>query len=166
MRNGQTKPTAISGETRITPFMVATIAAFFAAVIVGWMKGGHAERLGVAVILSSYLASGLWRSWIIGDVHVDVAITDALVLLFLGWLTLWSDRWWPFVATAAMALTVLVHIVTIVTDISWNAAVSARIGLKLLGNLTLLAGVAERWAAGEEPVSAGLLWRRRARPAP
>jgi len=133
--------------------MVATIVAFFAAVIVGWMRGGHPERLGVAVIFSTYLASGLWRSWTIGDVHVDVAITDALLLLFLGWLTLRSDRWWPFVATAALALTVLVHIFTIVTDISWNAAVSARIGLRLLGNLALMAGVAERWMAGEAPVS-------------
>ncbi len=121
--------------------------------IVGWMKGGHPERFGVAVILLSYLALGPLQRWTIGDVYVDSIIENSLVLLFLGWLALRSDRWWPFVATAAMSLIVVVHICTIVTDISWDAAVSARVGLNLLLYVALLGGVAERWMAGEARVS-------------
>ena len=133
--------------------MLAAFVGFFAAMIVGWMRGGHPERFGVAVILSSYLALGPLQRWTIGDIYVDSMIESTLVLLFLGWLALRSNRWWPFVATAAMALVVVVHICTIVTDISWAAAVSARVGLDLLLYVALLAGVAERWMAGEAPAS-------------
>ena len=149
---------------------MALHAAFFVAMIVGWLRGGRPERFAVAVLLFKDLLLGspsiVWRTsivWRIGDVYIDSALEDALMLLIFGWLALRSDRWWPFAATAALALTVLVHILTIVTDISWDAAVSARVGLGLLMYAALLGGVAERWLAGELAVSDGATWRRRRR---
>ena len=121
--------------------------------IFGWLRGGHPERFGVAVVLLIYLALGPTQHWTIGDIYVDSIIEDMLEFLFMGWLALRADRWWPFVATAATALIVLVHVLTLVTDISFIASVSARVGLELLEYLALLAGVAERWMAGEAPVS-------------
>ncbi|MEJ6789679.1 hypothetical protein BrevBR_09000 [Brevundimonas sp. BR2-1] len=92
-------------------------------------------------------------TWRIGDVYLDSAIEDVLWTVFFGWMAFRSDRWWPFAATAAMGLVVLVHLLTMVTDISWGAAVSARVGLGIVANLAVLAGVVERWMAGEAPVS-------------
>lgn len=141
---------------------MALHAAFYVAMIVGWLRGGHPERFAVAVLLVEDLVLGspdiVWR---IGDVYVDSALQDALLVLIFGWLALRSNRWWPFAATAALALAVLVHILTIVTDISWDAAVSARVGLGLFMYAALLGGVVERWMAGERPVSDAALWRRR-----
>lgn len=128
--------------------------AFFAAMIAGWLRGGHPERFAVAALLLGQLViDNTYDDWLIGDVYMDSAIEDVLKTLFFGWLVFRLDRWWPFVVTVAMVLTVLVHILTIVTDISWAAAVSARVGLELLAYLALLGGVAERWMAGEAPVS-------------
>lgn len=131
----------------------------FVAMTVGWLWGGHVERFGAAVLLLSWLAFGpiMWR---IGDVYVDSAIEDTLLLLIFGGLAFRSNRWWPFVAASALALTVLVHIFTIMTDISWAAAVSARVGFGLVTYTALLAGVAERWLAGERSVSGREPWRR------
>lgn len=130
---------------------------------IGWLWGGHTERFGAAALLLCWMVFGPLM-WTVGDVYVDSMIEDTLVLLFLVGLALRSNRWWPFVAASAAALTVLVHIFTIITDISWGAAVSARVGFGLVTYTALLAGVAERWLAGERPVSGGKLWRRR-RPA-
>jgi hypothetical protein len=155
----------------MTPFVIALTATFFAAVIAGWLRGGHPERLAAAVLLLTrpVIVNPL-VSWRIGDVYLDSTIEDVLWTLFFGWLAFRSDRWWPFAATAAMALVVLVHILTMVTDISWAAAVSARVGLGMLAYLAVLAGVAERWMAGEAPVSRierdGPPWRRRVGVAP
>lgn len=133
------------------------------SITAGWLWGGHSERFGATALLLCWMvfAPFLWR---IGDVYVDSMIEDTLLLLLLGGLALRSNRWWPFVAASAVGLTVLVHVFTIVTDISWDAAVSARVGFGLVTYTALLAGVAERWLAGERPVSGGKFWGRR-RPA-
>ena len=133
------------------------------APIIAWRWGGHIERFAVAVQLLSWMVFGSFR-WMIGDVYIDSMIEDALSLLIFGWLVFRSNRWWPFVATAALTLTVLVHILTIMTDISWGAAVSARVGQSIILHLALLAGAAERWLAGERAVGAGQVWRRRRSP--
>ena len=139
--------------------IVISIVAF----ILAWIWGGHTERFVVAVQLLLWLAFGSFR-WMVGDVYIDSMIEDSLALTVFGWLTFRRDRWWLFVATAALALTVLVHVLTIVTDISWDAAVSARVGLGLVTYVALLAGVGERWLAGERPAGDAAIWRRR-RPA-
>lgn len=126
---------------------------YSAAVILCWLRGGRPERLCAGLMLWSHLALGPTLRVNIGDVYIDTIVEDALLFLVFGWLALRSERWWPLVATAAMVLTLVVHACTIWTDISWAAAVSARVGLAILEYVALLAGVAERWMAGETPVS-------------
>ena len=119
--------------------------------------GGRPERFGVAVLIPLRLVfANPDVTWNIGDVIVDSAVEDTLMLLIFGWLAVKSNRWWPFVVTATTALTLLVHFLSIVTDISWDAAVSARVGLALLMYVAMLGGVAERWLAGE----ASICWTR------
>lgn len=134
----------------------------FIAFVVGWLKGGHPERFGVAVMLFHSVADELYRDWRLGGeitealwfaVPDEQAVGRAVLTLAVGWLAFRSTRWWPLAATAALALIVLVHVLAMVTPISYNAAVSARVGLWLVLYLLLLIGVAERWMAGEAPIS-------------
>lgn len=141
------------------PFVQALIVTGVAAIAVAWLRGGRTERFAAGVLALTWIVARSFR-WMVGDVYVDSTVEDSLGLLIFGWLAFRSDRWWPFVATAAFALTVLVHLLTMVTDISWDAAVSARVGLGLLIYVALLAGVGERWLAGERAASVDRIWRR------
>ena len=94
------------------------------------------------------------------------AAEDVLLLAIFGWLALRGGRWWPFVATASFGLMVVVHLLAGVTAIGRYDALSARIGLWILIYVTVLAGIGERWLAGERPVGEGLQWRRRVATAP
>ena len=132
-----------------------------AAFVIGWRWGGRPERFGVATLLLIDMASMLYYGWWIGDVQVGSAADDVVQLLIFAWLTLRSDRWWPFVVTASLALMVMIHFLTIVSDLPSFATMSARIGLWILLYLALLVGVAERWLAGESAISSREIWRRR-----
>lgn len=126
---------------------------------IAWLWGGHTERIAAGVLALTWMVFGSF-TWMVGDVYIDTTVEDLIGLLFFGWVAFRSNRWWPFVATSAFALNVLVHVLTMVTDISWDAAISARVGLGLLIYAALLAGVGERWMAGEEAVSKRAAWRR------
>ncbi len=133
-----------------------------AAVPVGWLRGGHPERFGVAVLIISYVISSQTYRWRIDDVYWATAAQDAVLLCVFGWLAFTSNRWWPAAVTALFALVVVVHLLTIIDpDLSEQAAISAQVGLNSLINLTLLAGVFERWLAGERPASDRATWRPR-----
>ena len=125
-----------------------------------WTWGGRAERLGAGLALWIHFAFA-HHAWMIGDVYVDSTIEDIFSVVAFGWLIFRSDRWWPYVATTGCILSLLVHVLTMVTDISWDAAVSARVGLGYLFYAGLLLGVAGRGRAGEEPGSRRAVWRRR-----
>lgn len=142
------------------PFVLALVIIAMATPAVCWLWGGPAERYGAGLVLWSELAFS-YRVWLIGDVYVDTTIEDALEAAGFGWLAFRSNRWWPFVATIAAVFALLVHVLTMVTDISWDAAVSARVGLGLLLYTALTAGVLERWLAGEVPAGRDTVWRRR-----
>lgn len=139
--------------TERPPFVVVAYLLYFAAVIVPWLRGGRPERFGAALLLLTHLALGPAVRVRIDDIYLDTLLEDSLLLLFFGWPAFRSDRWWPLAATAAVALTVLVHICTIWTDISWAAAVSAQVGLAIVEYGAVLAGVGERWMAGERSLS-------------
>ncbi len=62
----------------MTPFMLAMNFTCLAALTVGWLKGGHPERLGVAILLSYELLEGLYREWRIGNGEVSQALFSAL----------------------------------------------------------------------------------------
>jgi len=147
----------------MTPFMLAMNFTCFVALTVGWLKGGHPERFGIAVLLSYELLEGLYREWRIGDSELSQALLSALaheraagrvaLALIFVWLAFRSPRWWPLAATAALVLIVLVHLMQIMTLIPFNGAASARVGLWMLLYTVVLAGTLERWLAGEAPVS-------------
>lgn len=91
------------------------------------------------------------------------AASGLVITLIFLWLAFRSDRWWPFATAAALSLGVLVALLELVVGpgLSRYAAASAQLGLWLVVYATLLAGVGERWLAGETPVSGTAIWRPR-----
>lgn len=133
-----------------------------AAYVVAWLKGGHPERFGVAALLINYALSSLTFRWRIGDFYWASAVEDLVLLSLMGWLALRSARWWPIIVAAALALTMVVHGLTILAPLlSSYAAASAHIGLWMVIDTALLFGVLERWLAGEGAVSGQKPWRRK-----
>ena len=113
-------------------------------------------------MLITFAASFLLPTMRMWNVYFDHAVRDVGITFFFGWLALSRNRWWPLAMTAVLALTVLVHVsIFMVPSLGEYAEVSARIGLGILMALVLLAGVGERWLAGEKPVSGAAVWRRR-----
>lgn len=97
----------------------------------------------------------------LGGVFVVDAVIDFGLTLLFGWMAFRRDRWWLFALTGVMVLTVLVHVSTVIAPgMDWRAGLSARVGLGMLTFSLLFLGVAERWLAGETPVSAQAAWRR------
>lgn len=127
----------------------------------GWLRGGRPERFAVSVLLPSALVERFVAEWNIDGLDVGIAATQAVLLLIFGSFALRSDRWWPLAVTASLALILLVHLLTALTPLPFQAAMSARVGLWLLLHLILVAAVAERWLAGEPAVSGHRAWRRR-----
>lgn len=125
-----------------------------------WLKGGHPERLGAAVLILVFGVSFLVHPWRLWNMHVGDAALDLATTFVFGWMAVTGNRWWPLAMTGVMALTVLVHVAAFADPMmSRHADISARIGLGILTGLTLLAGVGERWLAGEAPISPGAHWR-------
>jgi len=84
-----------------------------------------------------------------------------LMLVVFILLAVRGVRWWPAVTVGALALIVTVDLLTVMAPIGRDAVLSARMGLWFLIYATLLAGVMERWLAGERPVSEARRWRER-----
>ena len=132
-----------------------------AAFATGWLRGGHPERFGVAVLLTGALIEIFIVRWRIGELEIGIAGTQAALLAIFARMAFRSERWWPFAVTACLALILMVHLLTVLTSLAFVAAISARVGLWLLLHLILVAGIAERWLAGEQAVSGtGRAWRR------
>jgi hypothetical protein len=129
--------------------------------VLAWIKGGHPERLGALLLSAAFVLSATApRLLVAGDLMLIDAIADLALLAIFLWMSLKGDRWWPFLAAASLFLTGVVHAAMIlVPELDTRADLSARLGLTLLTVLALLAGVGERWLAGEQPVAA----RRKAR---
>lgn len=135
------------------------------SITVGWSRGGHPERFGALVLLLDYLASMVGEQWQIREIVVFALTLDLAVMLAFAWLALKADRWWPIAVAASLALCVLVRIVGIVNpDLSRFAMLSAALGIWILIYVFTIAGVAERWLAGEPAAADGKTWRPR-RPA-
>ena len=130
---------------------------------VAWFKGGHPERFGAAILIVAFLVAAVVpRATVLGDVLIYDAAADLVLLVIFVWMAMRGERWWPFVAAAAMFLTLMVHLaMVLIPQLDTRADLSARMGLTLLGVLALLAGVGERWLAGERPVCKPEDWGRR-----
>lgn len=134
------------------------------SITVGWLRGGHPERFGAAVLLLDYLAGNLAHHWGFRDPYMYSVTQDFVVMVIFGWLALRADRWWPIAVTASLALTILVRILGMFDpDLSRFAMLSAVLGFWLLLYTVMLAGVVERRLAGETAVSATAVWRSRRR---
>lgn len=132
-------------------FLTFSMAVFLLA----WLKGGRPERFGALLISTGYVVAAVAPPVLVyGDLLLFDAVADVAMLVIFLWMSLKGDRWWPFLAAAAMFLTDVVHAAMIlIPELDTRADISARLGLTLLTVLALLAGVGERWLAGERPVS-------------
>jgi hypothetical protein len=132
----------------------------WSAFALGWLRGGHVERLSVAVLFWDYVFTHLVAPTGIGDAAA-MASTIVATLVIL-WLAFRSERWWLLVTAASLTLCSMVHIMEwMVPGLSQYAAESAQLGLWIVVFLSLIAGVGERWLAGERAVSDTAVWRRR-----
>lgn len=130
-----------------------------------WFKGAHPERFGAMVLIVAYVVSALAPSVkVLGDLLIYDAAADLVLLVIFIWMALKGERWWPFAAAAAMFLTLMVHLaMVLVPELDTRADLSARMGLTLLLVTALLAGVGERWLAGEQAVCKPGDWGSRRR---
>ena len=132
----------------------------WASFTAGWLRGGHTERLAVAVLFWDFALARATAG--MPGAHDLVGVSECAMALIFFWIALKSPRWWTLVASAALALCALVFVLEWTTlDLSTYAAISARLGLWYLIHLSLLAGVGERWLAGEEAVSRTAVWKPR-----
>jgi hypothetical protein len=127
---------------------------------VAWMKGGHAERMGVVVLLINYLAAPFLQPARVGEFLFGLAVADLVLLGVLGWLTLKYDRWWLILATAAQVLVVLAYLAVLTRpEITARENIVAQWVFGLFTLYALLGGVFERWLAGEPPAGPPLSLR-------
>lgn len=143
----------------MTLWQISGIAFGLAVYPIAWFRGGRQERFGAGVLLLSCLLSmaAFYReNW------VSMGL-EGVTLSIFGWLCFRSNRWWPFLATAASALTALLFVIKFLdAGFSQYALVSAFIGLEFLIDLALLLGIWERWLAGE-PAAGSAAWLKAAR---
>lgn len=149
----------------MTPAQIGALCFTMATILFAWIRGGHPERLGACATLvwmtMSIAAPSGFHYVMIGDFPLfDAGLESALLAVFI-WMALKGGRWWPFAASAVITLSVLVYFALVfVPEFDRRAEISAHVGLVVALDLALLAGVGERWLAGERPVSA-TGWRRR-----
>lgn len=136
----------------MTPFILAMNLAAWSACAAAWLKGGHPERLGATVLLSAAAIELFIVDWRLGELEAGIAGTQMVLLAIFAGIGFKSERWWPLAVTACLVLLIMVHLLTVLTPLSFFAATSARVGLWLLLHVVVLAGVGERWLAREEAV--------------
>lgn len=150
----------------MTPVQVGVLILEIAVISVAWVKGGHPERLGACTILiwdALSIGAPAWLQGVMvgGFPLFEISLELGVLAVFVR-MALRGGRWWPFTASAVMTLSLLVYVAhAFVPELDRRAQISAHVGLAAALSLTLLAGVGERWLAGERPVSSGR-WRRRA----
>ena len=150
----------------MTPVQIGVLYFTMATILVAWIRGGHPERLGACAILiwtAALIAAPAWLSYVMfGKVPLfEVAVELALLAVFVR-MALRGGRWWPFAASSVVTLSVLVYLARVfVPELDRRAEISAHVGLAAALDFTMLAGVGERWLAGERPVSTGASWRGR-----
>lgn len=151
----------------MTLFQLGALLLTLTTIAFAWARGGHPERLGAGALLIWAVTSVTAPDWLhrfaIENVSVFEIVLELALLAVLVRMALAGHRWWPFAAVAVVTLSVMVFLAQVfLPELDRRAEISAHVGLTIALNLTLLAGVGERWLAGEEPVSRALAWRPRA----
>ncbi len=148
----------------MTPFVILYLIVSVVALALGWLKGGHPERLGVVFWLISWMLAVLFNDLRIGDLRWAVALCDLASLGAFLWLALRFERWWPLGVSACLILMLVVHLsAVLIPEMTQLGESSAQLGLGMLAVLIQSAGAFERWLAGESPTSATAVWRPRQR---
>lgn len=148
----------------MSPFVILYLIVSLAALALGWLKGGHPERLGVLIWLAGWMLAFLLNDLRIGSLRWGVALLDLASLCAVLWLALRFERWWPLGVSACLVLMIAVHLsALLIPEMTPLGEASAQLGLGMLAVLIQAAGAFERWLAGEAPASAMAVWRRRAR---
>lgn len=146
----------------MSPIFIAGQVVVLLSVFFGWFRGGRTERLGVGVLLFDYMLSGTFTFAGINGAETVELVSESAVALAFFWLALRSDRWWPVIVGSSMVLIGMVLFLERVTqDLSLYASESAQLGLWIIIWSAPLAGVGERWLAGERALSDTVVWRRR-----
>lgn len=148
----------------MTPFVILYLVVSLVALALGWLKGGHPERLGVVLWLAGWMLAVLLNDVRIGDLRWAVALCDLASLAAFLWLALRFERWWPLGVSACLILMLVVHLsAVLIPEMTPLGESSAQLGLGMLSVLIQSAGAFERWLAGEGPASATAVWRSRQR---
>lgn len=146
----------------MSPIFIAGQVVVLLSVFFGWFRGGRTERLGVGVLLFDYMLSGTFTFAGINGAETVELVSESAVALAFFWLALRSDRWWPVIVGSSMVLVGMVLFLERVTqDLSLYASESAQLGLWIIIWSAPLAGVGERWLAGERALGDTVVWRRR-----
>ena len=148
----------------MSPFVILYLFASLAALALGWLKGGHPERLGVVFWLVAWMLAVLFNDLRIGNLRWAVALCDLASLCAFLWLALRFERWWPLGVSACLVLMMVVHLsAALIPGMTPLGEASAQLGLGVLAVLIQSFGAFERWLAGEAPASATAVWRPRHR---
>lgn len=138
----------------MTPIFIAAQVIAWTAFLGAWWKGGRIERLAAVVLACDYVLSGLVSRLPFPHAHEIAMGTELLTTLIFLWLAFRGDRWWLLAAAAALVLCSLTGVVGFLhPGVTYYAAASAQIGFWVVVYLSLLAGLVERWLAGERAVS-------------
>lgn len=135
------------------PLQLFYLMSTFAILAIAWWKGGAPERSGALVLFVAYLATGLVKTIELGGLRVGVALIDVALALTLVWLAMRSGRWWLLLAAANQLLVVMAHATAVIDPtLGLRVSVASRWLFGLIVLYALLAGVFERWLAGEASV--------------
>ena len=152
----------------MTPFQLGALIFTLTTIGLAWTKGGHPERFGACAVLIWIVTSTTTPAWLhslrVADVSVLEMALEFALLVVLVRMALTGRRWGPFPAAAVTALGVMVYVAQIfIPELDRRAEISAHVGLSFALDGAILAGVFERWLAGERPASSSAVWTRRPR---
>lgn len=146
----------------MTSFFIAAQIIAWMSFIGAWWRGGRVERLAATVLVCDYVLSSFFSRLPLSHAFEISTSVEILTTLIFLWLAAQEDRWWLLAAAAALVLCSLTGAMGLVhPGVSHYAAASGQIGFWIVVYLSLLAGVGERWLAGEAPVfRGGRKWTR------
>ncbi|WP_298748194.1 hypothetical protein [uncultured Brevundimonas sp.] len=145
----------------MTPFVALYLIVSLVGVALIWVRGGHPERMGAVFWLVAWMFQMPLNDLRLGDLRWGVALVDLASFAAFVWLALRHERWWPIAVSACLLLTVATHLFALlVPGGTPRGEASAQLGFGLLAIVTQVAGVLERWLAGETPASAAATWKR------
>lgn len=117
-----------------------------------WFKGGAPERWGAVICVVGSVGATALQNVMLGENRIGEAVLDVITLAIFLRMSLVGRRWWPLAASACMLMMLIVHLSTaLMPSMTSRADIVARLGLSVLLELILAAGVLERWLAGEAP---------------